>query len=598
MYYAINRQNGKTENHPVRNDSEGRAVLKRSSVPEDAETICFHDDFFTACAGDPGFFLMPNLAFCQDTMLTKFSEREDQEGIYRDNDMPLYASAKNGKAVLAVVEGMEMEYELVIGVKDGHYYIYPRFRLESGMYEDIVIRYFELSGDDATPSGMARCYRNYLLEQGKIRPIRERIKEQPVLAESLTGPQIRVRMAWKPMPPDILEQDRNNPPPVHVAVTFDRFQDVIREFKKQGIDHAEFCLVGWNAGGHDGQYPDLLPVEKQLGGEAALRRLTQCARDNGYLMGAHTNIYDSYTSAARWRREDMIFSKDGEVAKGGQWCGGQSYLICPKRAQEKFVEEDMQTVKSLGFNGTHYFDVNSIMPPIPCHNPDHPLSRKGIAQWRNRAFETARIYFGATSSEGSLGFAMGSLDFALYAIFKPQEKPLPMLDQPVPFREIVYHGIIHYNYSTKTVNAPLKDDPKLQLMAFAYGAQPMFYYYSKFLKDSPWGDKDLECGTEEQLTDGVAMIRKVYDAYKSIRDLQYLFIEDIQQPEKDILVTRYENGTVTVFNGSDGPYLYQGITVEPFSLVSVDPENQVTAVLTLPDTVRNERTKASSQFNK
>ena len=597
MYFTISRQNGKSENHPVRHDSEGRVVLKVSSIPKDARTICFHDDFFTACAGDPGFFLMPSVSYCHDTMLTKFTDREDQEGIYRDNDMPLYASAKDGKAVLAVVEGMEMEYELVIGVKAGHYYIYPRFRLESGMYEDIVIRYFELSGDDATSSGMARCYRNYLLKQGKIRPMRERIKEQPILAESLTGPQIRVRMAWKPQPPDILEQDRNNPPPVHVAVTFNRFRDVIREFKKQGIDHAEFCLVGWNAGGHDGQYPDLLPVEDALGGEEALKRLTRCARDNGYLMGAHTNIYDSYTSAVRWRREDMIFSKDGEVAKGGQWCGGQSYLICPKRAQEKFVEEDMETVKSLGFNGTHYFDVNSIMPPIPCHNPDHPLSRKGIALWRNRSFETARKHFGTTSSEGSLWFALGAIDFALYVIFKPEEKTFPLLDQPIPFREIVYHGIIHYNYSTGTVNAPLKDDPKLQLMAFAYGAQPMFYYYSKFLKNSPWGDNDLECGTDEQLIDGVAMIREVYEAYKSIRDLQYLFIEDIQQPEKNILVTRYEDGTQTIFNGEDQPYLYQGINVEPATLVRVNPENHVTVVLTSPNVVHKEK-NSSRQFNK
>ena len=78
MYFTISRQNGKSENHPVRHDSEDRAVLKRSSVPEDARTICLHDDFFTACAGDPGFFLMPSVSYCHDTMLTKFTDREDQ----------------------------------------------------------------------------------------------------------------------------------------------------------------------------------------------------------------------------------------------------------------------------------------------------------------------------------------------------------------------------------------------------------------------------------------------------------------------------------------------------------------------------------------
>ena len=569
--FLITRKNGEKEQRLAERNTEGTVVLHRDSVPADAETICWLDDSFTATAGDAGFFLMPSLSFCHETMLTRFTAREDQEGVFPDNDMPLFACVKDGKAILAVVEGMELDYELVIKVKSGQYSIYPRFRLETGVYEDIVIRFFELAGADATPSGIARRYRKHLLSQGKIRPMRERMQEQSILAESLMGPEIRVRMAWKPMPPDILEQNRFNPPPVHVAVTFDRFQDVIREFKRQGIDHAEFCLVGWNCGGHDGQYPDLLPVEKSLGGEEALKRLTQCARENGYLIGAHTNIYDSYSSAERWRKEDMIFTKDGEVKKGGQWCGGQSYLICPKQAHEKFVAEDMKTLRALGFNGTHYFDVNSIMPPCPCHNPAHPLSRKGVADWRNRSFEMARRTFGATSSEGSLGFAMGSCDFALYSVFEQTTKSIPLLDEAVPFREIVYHGIIHYNYSTQTVNAPLKDDPKLPLMALAYGAQPMFYYYSKFLKDSPWGNRDLECGTDEQLTQGVAMIHKSYEDYKRLRDLQFLFIDDIQEPEKDVYVTRYEDGTITVCNGSDKPYLFQNIPVAPLSFVRIAP---------------------------
>ncbi|MBO4631710.1 MAG: hypothetical protein J5858_07285 [Lentisphaeria bacterium] len=579
MHFEIKRKNGALEKAVVQAADGCRVILKRSAVPIDAESICFYDEDFSAEAGDSGFFLMPSLYYCHDTMLTRFTNRADTEGVYPENDMPLYACSRNGKMILAIVEGMEMDYELVIGVKDGHYYLYPRFRLETGMDEDIVIRYYLLSGEDSTPGGMARFYRKYLLDHGMIRPMRERIKEQSILAESLMGPQTRVRMAWKPMPPEILEQDRNNPPPVHAAVTFDRFQDVIREFRKQGIDHAEFCLVGWNKGGHDGQYPDLLPVEEALGGEEALKHLTRCAKENGYLMGAHTNIYDSYSSAARWERSDMIHTQNGEVDKGGKWCGGQSYLICPKQAHEKLVTEDMDTLARLGFNGTHYFDVNSMIGPRPCYNPAHPLSRKEAAQWRIKSFEAARSRFGAVSSEGSLGFAMGSLDFALYAIFGKPDKPFPMLDEAVPFRQIVYHGIVHYNYSAKTVNAPLKDDPKLPLWALANGAQPMYYYYSKFRTDSPWGNNDLECGTDEQLRKGVAMIREGYENYKKLRDLQYLFIDDIQEPEKDILITRYEDGTVTVCNGSSGSYRYHGIAVNPLSLARLSPEGRVTAVL-------------------
>ena len=75
------------------------------------------------------------------------------------------------------------------------------------------------------------------------------------------------------------------------------------------------------------------------------------------------------------------------------------------------------------------------------------------------------------------------------------------------------------------------------------------------------------------------MIREGYENYKKLRDLQYLFIDDIQEPEKDILITRYEDGTVTVCNGSSESYDYQGISVDPLSLARISPEASVTAVL-------------------
>ncbi|MBO4303722.1 MAG: hypothetical protein J6A21_03995, partial [Lentisphaeria bacterium] len=221
MFFEIRRKNGSTQRIQTQETLESKIVLERSAVPADAETVSFHDEAFTAQTGEKGFFLMPSVAFCQETCLTFFREREDAREVFRDNDMPLFARAGKGKALLAVVEGMKLDYELVIGVKGGRYYLYPRFLLETGMYENIVLRYFRLTGEEATPAGMARTYRNVLLKGGEVRPLRERVREQSILAESLMGPQVRVRMGWKPMPPAVLEQDRNDPPAVHVAVTFD-----------------------------------------------------------------------------------------------------------------------------------------------------------------------------------------------------------------------------------------------------------------------------------------------------------------------------------------------------------------------------------------
>ena len=580
MLFRIKCGGGIVTEHLVEPSPDGIAELRTDEIPEDAESISFHDERFTAREGDAGFFLIPSYSNCFDSMLTLFRKRPDEENVFAYNDMPLYAVCKGQNAVLAVVCGMELDYKLAVTVKNGNYSIYPRFHSENGFYENIIIRFFLLNGDEASPAGLARRYRRWQLERGACRPLRDRVREQPVLKQSLLGPEVRIRMGWKAMPPEILEQDRNNPPPLHTAVTFRRIEELIEEFQRQGIDNAEFCLVGWNRGGHDGQYPDLLPVEDAFGGEEALKHLTAFAKRNGYLIGAHTNIHDSYSSAKRWRKEDMIRDRNGEIRKGGQWCGGQSYLICPKAVHEHILPEDMKTLKSLGFNGTHYFDVTSMIPPFPCHDAKHPLTRKEAAQWRRKSFALAGKYFGAVSSEGSLDFLAGVYDYALYAVFGKPEKYPAMCDRSFPFRQIVYHGILHYNLSSATVNAPLKDDRNLPLLNLAYGGQPIFYFYSKFRKNSPWGDRDLLCGTEAERKESVAIIKKDYERYKMVRDLQYEFINEIREPAEHVIVTCYGNGARTVFNGSESKFRDEsGTEIAPFTLARFSPDHKLESVI-------------------
>lgn len=83
--------------------------------------------------------------------------------------------------------------------------------------------------------------------------------------------EVRVRQGWKPVPSPVENQTPETEPPVHAACTFDRVCDIVDEFKKHGIPEAEFCLVGWNIGGHDGRFPQIFPVEPKLGGAENLK---------------------------------------------------------------------------------------------------------------------------------------------------------------------------------------------------------------------------------------------------------------------------------------------------------------------------------------
>jgi hypothetical protein len=119
--------------------------------------------------------------------------------------------------------------------------------------------------------------------------LKERGATNAVLKDAIDSVEIRIRQAWKPVPPAIFEQVPEIEPPVSPYVTFDRVVDIARALKKSGVDKAELCLVGWNIGGHDGRWPQSFPAEPVLGGDAKLKECVKAVRDMGYLIVPHGN---------------------------------------------------------------------------------------------------------------------------------------------------------------------------------------------------------------------------------------------------------------------------------------------------------------------
>ncbi len=547
-----------------------RLCLARNAVPAGVNFIEVRMADFTAGAGEDGYLLVQNArdrgrtSVNDSSALIMFKDRPDMEFEFAENTMPVFAVKKGGRAILAVVAGMAQEYALVAGVENEHYYLYPRFELNGrAPYEDIEIRFFRLEGLEADYSGMARCYRRYQLERGACLPLRERAKSYPVLAEAARGPEIRVRMGWKPVPPPVLEQTEENEPPMHAAITFERGMDIVNEFRRYGIEHAEFCLVGWNKSGHDGRFPDIFPVEPLLGGEEKLKELIRHARANGYLICGHTNLLDSYTVAKRWKWENMLRDESGELHKGGRWGGGQSYYLCPQMAHQQYAGEDFEQMAELGFHGTHYLDVMSIVRPDACYDPNHPLNRREAGEWRSRTLALAREKIGASGSEGGWDFCCGSLDYVMYSIFNPNHELPAICDKTIPFWHLVYHGIMLYNTSCATVNSSINPDRRARLKNLEYGGRPLSYFYAKFLSSGRnWmGEFDCSCATDAELLNCVAKIKEEYDEYRKVCHLQFEFMESHEEIMKDVVKVSYANGETLIFNYSSETVRYAGLEI-------------------------------------
>ncbi len=532
-----------------------RLVIPKKSIPGEIVAVEITPDFAKAKEGDDGYMVLPN------GVLTKFLKRPDgQTGIQRAQ-MAFVGTKTPAGTYVGIIKGMPYSFSAKTVKKGENYFqtVYYDFAKRKA-YDDIIIDYVRLDGADANYSGMAREYRKYKLGLGEVKPLREKIKDKPALKYCLEAPEIRIRLGWKPAPSKVPHQTLENEPKMRVAVTFDRVGELVGELKRQGVDRAELCLVGWNIRGHDGRYPQMFPVEPALGGEAKLRSLVKNTLADGYLMTCHTNSTDAYEIADVWDEEFIIKNPDGSLQmQSMQWSGGAMYNVCWKRAYERFGERDLAKVADLGFKGMHYIDVVSCVAARDCFDPRHPTNPDEAARYMNKIFEYCNKTFGGAMSEGGYDHCFSQVDSILYVSFLLGRGNGKLMDRQIPIWPLVYHGIVLYNPGPYTVNYTIKNaDTRLKFIEF--GGRPSFYFHSKFLDtNNNWmGRDDIVCDTDENMSFGVSKIKEAYDEYKKLSYLQLEYMDFHDEIADNVFVSRYSDGSEIVSNYTDMPFKYKG----------------------------------------
>ena len=535
-----------------------RLEIRRDAIPQNVKSLSILPEFARAKTGEDGYWVLAN------GNLGTFRETKGRVSLGAPF-MPMFGMKTPRMTFVAIGTGMPYYFQNVVTAENGNYSleaIYGKNLLRA--YEDIAIEFHVLSGNEANYAGMARVYRRYQLNRKACVALRERAKSSPELRYAVEAPEVRVRHGWKPVPSPKPEQTPMDEPPMKPVITFDRLGDIVDEFRKQGVGKAEFCLVGWNIGGHDGRWPQIFPVEESLGGEAKLRAVIRKAQDAGYQIVAHGNHRDAYIIADNWDAEYIMKNADGSIPRTKtSWGGGRMYTICPKRAYERFATRDIFQVAGLGFRGLAYYDVFSCVPSPTCSDPRHPLNERESAFYISQMMKLAKEAMGGCASEGAYDHFVDNLDSVLYVSFaNPFKLTNPMIDRQIPIWELVYHGIIVSNPFTTTVNFTAQDRDSF-LKTIEFGARPNFYFYSKFKSDGKnWmGEGDLGCATDEELRASVAKVKVGWDIYEKLSFLQYEFMEAHDQLADHVFRTGYSNGAELITNYNDQPFVYRDRTI-------------------------------------
>ena len=508
----------------------------------------------------------------------RFGRLDRDTGSFRTRrghlQMPIFGIKSSDRCWVGIVKGLRLEFILNLAVADGTYNYYPRFeidKIEFDPYEDIIVDYYELTGDDANYSGMAKTYRRWNLARGWVKPLRERIKGNPALEWSSKSVFMRCKLAH------CNGHSRDNPthamPPILWHRTFADYKTLMKQVKDLGMDYVDMCIVGWHYLGFDGPFPKLWPVPDELGGEEAMRDAIAYGKSLGYRMSVHVNNHNIYRAcgAPRWNEDDICIGRDGKIRTYGCLQGGLAYHTCFQIVNDRWIDDDLAHLKDMGLDGIHHVDVTSARYPTPCHSPRHPANRRQMAEWQLKTCEKARAVFGGYSSEGSMDHLAPGLDNALYvSTFASRQIPATeLVDGEIPLWQIVYNGIIMSQPFWATVDAsygrkggrivpkekrkPLAEMTEMNdylwdaahrtLKVWEYGGRPTFYFQNY--------------ATLEPM-------KEMYDAWQPMKHLVYEFIDRHDRLAEDVYRTRWENGEEIVVNYSDDrPYEYSGRTVKP-----------------------------------
>ena len=551
-------------------DGRARFVWPRAAIPPGAKSVALKPDFATAKTGEAGYWVFPN-----DT-LGRFHETDGRVREGWHVPMPMYGLKTPRATFCAIVTGMPHSLSLVAEARKGAYCVYALFdRFMDDVYEDIAVEYTFLTGDDADYSGIARRYRAYQLGRGACRPIAARVRDQPLLAYAARHPEVRIRQAWKPVPSPVPDQVTRNEPPVRPVVTFDRVKEIVDECRRQGVDGAEFCLVGWNVGGHDGRFPQIFPVEPSLGGEAKLKDCVRHAQAAGYQIVGHSSFRDCYMIADTWDSEYVVEKNpDGTLRKGKtSWGGGRLYTMCPQRAYERFCPKQCAEMATLGFRGLFYVDVTTSRGLFPCPDGRHRLNNGQRAVWEAHILDELRATFGGSASEGAFDFCIGSVDSALTVQWvKPFEPPRNrMVDDYVPLWQLVYHGIVLSTPFRTMINCTANPDRRSLLKLAEFGGRPTYYWQSQFVTGRPpsMGTIDLEATTDEKMRQGVAWIKAGCDEYARRSALQFQFMERHETVAPGVVRVTYADGSRLLANYGAQAVSVEGHAVPPLDYVVV-----------------------------
>ncbi|WP_438348051.1 DUF5696 domain-containing protein [Paenibacillus sp. FA6] len=416
--------------------------------------------------------------------------------------------------------------------------------------EDMQIRYTFLNGKNASYTGMAKMYRNYLVEKDILMKKEESVAAIPIQVDVL-GAETENGMLSKRLIP---------------LTTVTQLEEMLKDMRNSGIGSVNVVFKGWNEGGLSGSSPTPVKYEKKIGSSSDFERLDAEISEQGGKLHLYSDFTVAYETSKR-------FSAQSDAAKRID----KSLLILPTYRQvydKMYYLSAESTSRIVQQNIKKYTDQN--ISGVAVDSTGSVLFSEMVDGDTSSRSDTAETYL-ATMNE--LSKAIPSV-----LMYKANDYMLPYADQlldiplessqyiyiseTVPFVQMVLKGYKDYYapYSNFFAN------PQTNLLRMIETASFPSYYltHESSYKLKNTNSNDVYTSSYEDWREPMAeTYRTLNEALQPVRNAS---MEDRVVLGDGIVQVIYDNGISIVVNYTNHDYRSGNISVpaKGFQVIEVN----------------------------
>ena len=421
--------------------------------------------------------------------------------------------------------------------------------------EDIVIRYQMLEAEEASYTGIAKNYQEYLISKGVLS--KAEVQDNASLFLDVLG---------------ATKESKNflGIPYQGIAslTTFADTKSMMEYFAAANVKNMDIQLTGWANKGENHTNVTKIKVESAMGSKKQLKALADYAQSNGYSFYPALNLQTVYAANSMASKRSTSSFAGKYAAKflsmeyaqiGTSQLGLDSlrindfsgYLVSPNKLVS-YVEKAVAQMNKLSVQGIAVLDIGSLL--VADYSTKEPVNRENAARIENEAIGTiAGSYKVLLNNPYSYAWQYADAISDLPS----RSNEFNVFSYDVPLLQLVLDGCISYS-TTPLNNNTQKSNQEMLLKCIETRMNPKFVLMQAEMTDLTYTENyfDLLSVNFDDWKDRIIEIYNEYNAfYQMVKDAE---IENHETVYKNVVKVTYTNGVTVYVNYAKRPYMVDG----------------------------------------